>query len=113
MFYLAVQDNIFAIMWANRWDFLSSMNIVILFYFDCKISLSLQYIFEGLGPLIANILMTSVIHIRRINENGIKKMCRNIFSIQQQLTNITMTRELALDQARQYYEMLYHTPEVS
>ncbi|XP_037788643.1 exocyst complex component 4-like [Penaeus monodon] len=70
-----------------------------------------KYIFEGLGPLIANILMTSVIHIRRINENGIKKMCRNIFSIQQQLTNITMTRELALDQARQYYEMLYHTPE--
>ncbi|XP_068208979.1 exocyst complex component 4-like isoform X1 [Palaemon carinicauda] len=70
-----------------------------------------KYIFEGLGPLIANILMTSIIHIRRINENGIKKMCRNIFSIQQQLTNITMTRELALDQARQYYEMLYHTPE--
>ncbi|CAL4123115.1 unnamed protein product, partial [Meganyctiphanes norvegica] len=70
-----------------------------------------KYIFEGLGPLIANILMTSVIHIRRINENGIKKMCRNIFSLQQQLTNITMTRELALDQARQYYEMLYQTPE--
>ncbi|XP_042242487.1 exocyst complex component 4-like isoform X2 [Homarus americanus] len=70
-----------------------------------------KYIFEGLGPLIANILMTSVVHIRRINENGIKKMCRNIFSIQQQLTNITMTRELALDQARQYYEMLYHNPD--
>ena len=73
----------------------------------------LQYIFEGLGPLIANILMSSVVHIRRINENGIKKMCRNIFSVQQQLTNITMTRELALDQARQYYEMLYHTQDVS
>ncbi|KAK8729890.1 hypothetical protein OTU49_008375 [Cherax quadricarinatus] len=70
-----------------------------------------KYIFEGLGPLIANILMTSVVHIRRINENGIKKMCRNIFSIQQQLTNITMTRELALDQARQYYEMLYNSPD--
>ncbi|XP_071536353.1 exocyst complex component 4 isoform X2 [Panulirus ornatus] len=70
-----------------------------------------RYIFEGLGPLIANILTTSVVHIRRINENGIKKMCRNIFSIQQQLTNITMTRELALDQARQYYELLYHNPD--
>ena len=42
-----------------------------------------QYIFEGLGPLIANIMMSSVTHIRRINENGIKKMCRNIFSVQQ------------------------------
>lgn len=57
--------------------------------------------------------MSSVVHIRRINENGIKKMCRNIFSVQQQLTNITMTRELALDQARQYYEMLCNTPDVS
>ena len=71
-----------------------------------------QYIFEGLGPLIANIMMSSVTHIRRINENGIKKMCRNVFSVQQQLTNITMTRELALDQARQYYELLYLSPEV-
>lgn len=77
------------------------------------ILVSLQYIFEGLGHLIANILMTSVVYIRRINDNGIKKMCGNIFSIQQQLTNITMTRELALDQARQYYEMLYNTPDVS
>ncbi|RXG69635.1 Exocyst complex component 4 [Armadillidium vulgare] len=70
-----------------------------------------KYIFEGLGPLISNILTAWVIHIRRINENGIKKMCRNIFCIQQQLTNITMTRELALDKARQYYELLYLTPE--
>ena len=56
--------------------------------------------------------MSCAAHIRRINPNGIKKMCRNIFSVQQQLTNITMTRELALDRARQYYELLYLTPEV-
>ena len=72
-----------------------------------------QYIFEGLGPLISNIVTSWPNHIRRLNENGIKKMCRNILSLQQQLTNITMTRELSLDRARQYYEMLYLTPQVT
>ena len=47
----------------------------------------------------------------RINQAGVKKICRNIFTLQQALTNITMNREPALDQARQYYELLYQGPE--
>ena len=39
--------------------------------------------------------------------------CRNIFSIQQCLTNITSNRESDLDHARQYYELLYLSPDVS
>lgn len=39
--------------------------------------------------------------------------CRNIFAIQQNLTNITMSREADLDRARQYYELLYSNPDVS
>lgn len=39
--------------------------------------------------------------------------CRNIFAIQQNLTNITMSREGDLDRARQYYELLYSNPDVS
>ena len=39
--------------------------------------------------------------------------CRNIFSIQQCLTNITSNRESDLDHARQYYELLYLPPDVS
>jgi len=39
--------------------------------------------------------------------------CRNIFSIQQCLTNITSNRESDLDHARQYYELLYQPPDVS
>ena len=62
-----------------------------------------------MGPLISNILMTCTVHIRRINANGIKKICRNTFTIQQQLTNITMTRDLR--DHRQYYELLYNSPE--
>lgn len=83
---------------------------------DEALSVSLQprklrYIFEGLGHLIASIMINSAQCIKRINENGIKKMCRNIFAIQQNLTNITMSREVALDHARHYFELLYHSPE--
>ena len=45
-------------------------------------------------------------HIRKINSNGVKKMCRNIFAVQHTLTsNITGSRETSLDHAKQYYEM--------
>jgi len=68
-----------------------------------------KYVFEGLGHLVASILINSTPSLKRINENGIKKMCRNIFAIQQNLTNITMSREADLDHARQYYEIMYQT----
>uniref|UniRef100_A0A3B3UB02 Exocyst complex component Sec8 n=1 Tax=Poecilia latipinna TaxID=48699 RepID=A0A3B3UB02_9TELE len=70
-----------------------------------------QYIFEGLGHLISCILINGAQYFKRISESGIKKMCRNIFVLQQNLTNITMSREADLDFARQYYEMLYNTPD--
>lgn len=70
-----------------------------------------KYIFESLGYLVASILMNCMQFIKKINENGIKKMCRNLFAIQQNLTNITMSRESDLDHARQYYELLYLNPQ--
>lgn len=72
-----------------------------------------QYIFEGLGHLIAKILITSSQSMRVINEGVIQRMCRNVFALQQTLTNITMTREVALDHARHYYELFFSTPDVS
>ncbi|XP_049784437.1 exocyst complex component 4 isoform X1 [Schistocerca cancellata] len=71
----------------------------------------IKYIFEGLGHLIAKILISSAQYIRQIDEGGIRKMCRNIFALQQTLTNITMAREIALDHARHYFELFYLTPE--
>uniref|UniRef100_T1IIX1 Exocyst complex component Sec8 n=1 Tax=Strigamia maritima TaxID=126957 RepID=T1IIX1_STRMM len=83
---------------------------------DAALSTSLQsrkcrYVFEGLGQLIASIMINSVQLIKRINENGIKKMCTNISAIQQTLTNITASREVALDHAREYYKLLYMSIE--
>ncbi|XP_054255809.1 exocyst complex component 4 [Indicator indicator] len=70
-----------------------------------------QYILAGLGHLISCILINGAHYFKRISESGIKKMCRNIFILQQNLTNITMSREADLDFARQYYEMLYNTAD--
>jgi exocyst complex component 4 len=70
-----------------------------------------KYTYEGLGHLVSSILINSTQYFKRINENGIKKMCRNIFAVQQCLTNITASRESDLDHARQYYELLYLTPD--
>ncbi|XP_067012482.2 exocyst complex component 4 isoform X2 [Anabrus simplex] len=70
-----------------------------------------KYIFEGLGHLIAKILISSAQYMERIDDAGIQKMCRNIFALQQTLTNITMAREIALDHARHYFELFYLTPE--
>lgn len=65
----------------------------------------LRYIFEGLSHLVSTILINNVVNLKKINENGVKRMCKNIFSIQQQLTGITLNREVALDYCRQYYEL--------
>ncbi|XP_050406103.1 exocyst complex component 4 [Patella vulgata] len=70
-----------------------------------------KYIFESLGYLVASILINSIQYLKKINENGIKKMCRNILAIQQNLTNITLTREADLDRARHFYEQLYLQPD--
>lgn len=70
-----------------------------------------KYIFEGLGHLIAKILISSSQYMQSIDEGGIQRMCRNVFALQQTLTNITMTREVALDHARHYFELFFLTPE--
>jgi len=63
------------------------------------------------GNFVAAILVTVAKFMKRIYAAGIKEMCRNIFTMQQQLNNITSSREANLDMARQYYEMLHMMPD--
>ena len=73
----------------------------------------IRYIFEGVSHLVAAIFIGASQHIRKINEYGIKKMCRNIFAVQHTLTsNITGIRETNLDTAKQYYELCNARPQV-
>ncbi|XP_065194932.1 exocyst complex component 4-like [Sycon ciliatum] len=67
----------------------------------------IKYMFDGLGHLIGILMRSATIFIQEINANGIKKLCRTIFSLQQNLTNLTMAREVDLDRSRQYFELLH------
>lgn len=40
-------------------------------------------------------------------------MCRNSLALQQTLSNITASREVALDQAKNFYDLLCMEPDVS
>jgi len=71
-----------------------------------------KYVFSGLGQVISWLMIDAAKFIKnkKVNQTGVKRICRNIFSIQQKLTNITLTREGELDACRQFYEMLYAQP---
>lgn len=48
-----------------------------------------------------------------IDQPRVQRMCRNAIALQQTLSSITATREVALDNARNFYEMmLYMDPDV-
>lgn len=46
-----------------------------------------------------------------LDQSGIQRMCRNSIALQQTLSSITASREVALDHARNFYEMFYMDPE--
>uniref|UniRef100_A0A0A9WJT2 Exocyst complex component Sec8 n=2 Tax=Lygus hesperus TaxID=30085 RepID=A0A0A9WJT2_LYGHE len=71
----------------------------------------IKYIFEGLGYLISKILMSTIKQMNKVDDVLIHKMCRNIFTLQQTLTNITMARDLSLDHARNYFQLFFLSPE--
>ncbi|GIY99778.1 exocyst complex component 4 [Caerostris extrusa] len=69
----------------------------------------MKYIFEGLGELISSILIHSVSQMTQMNEILVKRMHRGIFTVQCCLSNITMTREVSMERARQYIQLLNST----
>lgn len=71
-----------------------------------------KYIFEGLAHLAARILIMASNYMETIDQASVQRMCRNAMALQQTLSSITASREVALDQARNFYEMLYMDPEV-
>ncbi|WKX92739.1 hypothetical protein Q1695_010626 [Nippostrongylus brasiliensis] len=71
----------------------------------------LRYIFDGLGHLCAAIFIHSSQHMPRLSEAGKKRVCRNIWGVQQRLSQITSRREAELDRARAFFELLAHEPD--
>uniref|UniRef100_A0A1B0GEB5 Exocyst complex component Sec8 n=1 Tax=Glossina morsitans morsitans TaxID=37546 RepID=A0A1B0GEB5_GLOMM len=71
-----------------------------------------RYIFEGLAHLAARILIQASNYLESIDQVTVQRMCRNALSLQQTLSNITGSREVALDQAKQFYELLCMEPDI-
>jgi len=66
----------------------------------------LRYLFEGLPRLISGTMISNIRKIKSINRNGVLKMCRNVFALQQNLTNITQVKEIHFDRVRKFYWIL-------
>jgi exocyst complex component 4 len=67
------------------------------------------FLFQGLGFVLGTILIRSSQRFNRISELGVTKMCRNIFAIEQTLTQIQTVGNADLMRAHRYYELLYAT----
>ncbi|VDK73052.1 unnamed protein product [Dibothriocephalus latus] len=71
----------------------------------------IRFIFDGLGDFISQLFIRFIPQITRINSNGNRKMCRNIYKLQQTLALLTENHESDLIRVKQLYELLYLTPE--
>ncbi|KAH9286535.1 Exocyst complex component 4 [Echinococcus granulosus] len=71
----------------------------------------IRFIFDGLGDFISQIFLRLIPQITRMNVNGNRKMCRNIYKLQQALALLTENHESDLIRVKQLYELFYLTPE--
>lgn len=60
----------------------------------------------------SRILIQASNYLEHIDQITVQRMCRNAIALQQTLSNITASREVALDQARHFYELLCMEPDV-
>lgn len=67
-----------------------------------------RYVFAGLPYTLSLLVIDGLSKLvdKRVNKNGLLRMTRNIFSMQQTMTNILTASEQCFDRARQYWELL-------
>ncbi|CAO3657286.1 unnamed protein product [Mucor hiemalis] len=66
------------------------------------------FAFDGLPGLIVHILVSEASYIKRLNNNGVQKMVRNILALQQNLSNfVPLSQCSIMERARDYY-LLYN-----
>ena len=68
----------------------------------------IRYLFGSMGYLMSSIIVNLLPQLinPRVNRNGVSQMVRNLFALQQNLTNIIVSQDSSFDRARQYWEML-------
>ncbi|CAI5438538.1 unnamed protein product [Caenorhabditis angaria] len=66
----------------------------------------ISYVFDGLGHLCAAIFIHISQFMPRLTEAAKKRVCRNVWGVQQRLSRITNRREADLDKARAFFDLL-------
>ncbi|KAF8578412.1 Sec8 exocyst complex component-specific domain-containing protein [Ramaria rubella] len=70
-----------------------------------------RFVFEGLGSLMEQVLITGSRRLRLVNEYGVNKILRNVVSLQQNLKTLTDgQRHTGLERAKQFYGLFSLTP---
>lgn len=65
-----------------------------------------RFVFDGLPDLISYLLINEATYIKKLNNNGIQKMIRNILALQQNLSNfVPLTQCAIMENAREYYQL--------
>lgn len=74
-------------------------------YYD---SAKIQYVFGNLDRLICSIMMRSLplMAQRRVSKFGVLQITRNLYALQQNLTNIVTSQNGHFDRARKYFELI-------
>ncbi|GJE87574.1 Sec8 exocyst complex component-specific domain-containing protein [Phanerochaete sordida] len=69
-----------------------------------------RFVFEGIGQLMESLLISNAKHIRAMNQNGVKKMFRNILALQQNTKIISEGLQVDFDRAKRYYILFTKSP---
>eukprot|EP00466_Bigelowiella_natans_P000030 jgi/Bigna1/125322/aug1.1_g30 len=67
-----------------------------------------RYVFSGLDQLMCSIMIRTLplIAHRRITRDGVLQITRNLYALQQNLTNIVKSSGSCFDRARSYFELI-------
>lgn len=73
-----------------------------------------RFVFEGLGLLMEELLISNAQKIHGANAFGMKKMSRNMLALQQCVKTIARdSRDTEFERAKQYYALFSQNPAVS
>jgi len=71
-----------------------------------------KFVFEGLGHLMEDLLISKARFIRSANAMGVKKMMRNVLALQQNLKTIAQdSRDVDFNRAKRYYSLFFINPQ--
>lgn len=76
-------------------------------------NIKVQYIFEGLGEIMAKSLVIQSRSIEMIDEIAIRKMIRDITILKYNITAMLGESQITLEKTVHYYELLLCTPKVN